>query len=446
MQAVRSTASPRTGGLIVGVGLLVTVLFVGSIVALLGSGSSDASALPIAVVLVLISLPVFARRARLDGDRTLFWLLVLAVLLKLAMAVVRHYVVFDLYNGIADASGYDGHGSRIAANFRAGVFDTGLTDFSDTNFIRLLTGIVYTVSGSGTLGGFMVFSWIGFWGLYYFHRAFVLAVPEGRSRSYFYLLFFLPSLVFWPSSIGKEAWMMLGLGVGALGAAHVLSGRLRRGAPIVLLGLWMMAVVRPHVAALMAVALVAGYLVRPARRRAGGYALAGKVTGLVVLTVLTLFLVQRTDAFLRESGLGTQNVVAAIQGTFARTSEGGSQFQPSLVQSPTRAPIAVVTVLYRPLVVEAHNPQALAAALEGTFLLLLTVIRIPWILSGLRSVRRQPYVAFAIVFAGAFIVAFSGIANFGLLARQRVQLFPLFFVLLAVPPRRTGQESEPAEA
>jgi hypothetical protein len=47
-----------------------------------------------------------------------------------------------------------------------------------------------------------------------------------------------------------------------------------------------------------------------------------------------------------------------------------------------------------------------------------------------------------IAYTGLFIIAFSGLANFGLLARQRVQLLPLFFVLLAVPPQK-DEEPEP---
>jgi hypothetical protein len=108
-----------------------------------------------------------------------------------------------------------------------------------------------------------------------------------------------------------------------------------------------------------------------------------------------------------------------------------------VVESPGRLPIAIVTVLFRPHVLEANNAQALIAAAEGTFLLLLSIVRLPSILAAIRSMRRQSYVAFAFFFSGLFIVAFSGVANFGTLARERVQLLPLYLVLLfAVPPER----------
>jgi len=47
--------------------------------------------------------------------------------------------------------------------------------------------------------------------------------------------------------------------------------------------------------------------------------------------------------------------------------------------------------------------------------------------------RTNPYVTFAVVYALAFIIAFAGFANFGILARQRTLMLPLFLVLLALP-------------
>ncbi len=41
---------------------------------------------------------------------------------------------------------------------------------------------------------------------------------------------------------------------------------------------------------------------------------------------------------------------------------------------------------------------------------------------------------FCLVFSVLFIVAYSSYANFGLLARQRVQVYPLFLVLFSIPP------------
>ena len=40
---------------------------------------------------------------------------------------------------------------------------------------------------------------------------------------------FVPSILFWPSSIGKEALMQFAIGSAALGTAHLFNGKLVRG-------------------------------------------------------------------------------------------------------------------------------------------------------------------------------------------------------------------------
>jgi hypothetical protein len=47
--------------------------------------------------------------------------------------------------------------------------------------------------------------------------------------------------------------------------------------------------------------------------------------------------------------------------------------------------------------------------------------------------RTIPYAAFAFFYSAGFIIAFSSVANFGILVRQRVQLLPLYLVLLSIP-------------
>ena len=47
--------------------------------------------------------------------------------------------------------------------------------------------------------------------------------------------------------------------------------------------------------------------------------------------------------------------------------------------------------------------------------------------------RRNPWLVFAVVYMLAFIIAFAGFSNFGILARQRVLMIPFFLVLLALP-------------
>jgi hypothetical protein len=445
------TGGTRRSTLVIGVAGVASALLIASLLIVLSLGNTDAiGGLVVGPILFLLSVPILRRRATLDGDRRLFWLLILALLLKFVGTLARYYVAFDVYGGVADASTYHDWGVRISSGFSVGDFDTGLETLSGTDFLKFFTGIVYAVTGTTQLGGFLVFSWLGFWGLYFFYRAYSVAVPEGRARHYAYLLFFLPSLLYWPSSTGKEAWMMFSLGIGALGVARILTGRMGRGLVVAAIGMWLASLVRPHVAGLVGLALVMAYLVRPAPKDRRAVAGLSKAAALVVLGVVAVVMLVRTDQFLQSQGIGFEGgIEAALENTAERTAIGGSQFEPSVLQSPLRAPVAVVTVLYRPLVFEAHNLQSLVAAAEGTFLFIFTLIRFRWIIASFRTLRRQSYVAFVIVYVGLFIVAFSSIANFGILARERVQMLPLALVLVTIPPgrqRRSGRSRRPEES
>ena len=237
--------------------------------------------------------------------------------------------------------------------------------------------------------------------------------------------------------------MMLAIGLTAYGVARALKDDIGRAVVPLVAGAWMVAVVRPHVAAMLGVGAVVAYLLKPSDHRRRELAPLMKGGVLLLMALGALLLVQRTDAFLREAGVREEGGVAdTLEQTSFRTQQGGSQFVPSVLDSPARAPLAVVTVLFRPVLPEAGNFQAALAALEGSILFVWCAWRWRWILSAVSSMRRQPYVAMAIAYIGVFVLGFSSIANFGILARQRVQVLPFLFVLLAIPPREGGEVDE----
>lgn len=399
--------------------------------------------------LVLVSLPALSRQAAREGDRRLFWLLLIAVMVKLVLgAVGQLYVIADAYGGVADATGYYNRGWELAQQFRTWNFHIDFDPLIGTRFIDVVTGVVLAIIGSSKIGAFMVFSWLGFWGLFLFYRAFVIAVPEGRPRTYARLVFFLPSLVFWPSAIGKDAWMVLALGIVAFGSARVLVGHTWQGLAIVGLGLWMGGMVRPHVVAIAGVALAASYIVRRPRSELRELAPVAKAVSLIAVAAVAFMVVSRSNAWLRESGFeNPRDVSSSLNRIYSNTSIGGSTFVPSVLTSPQRAPAAAVTVLFRPILPDAENFQSGLAATEGTLMLLFTLARIRWIIAALRTFRRQPFVVLALAHSLLFIAAFSSMANFGLLVRQRSSLLPFFLVLLSIPPKRKFLETgEPIES
>ena len=429
--------SVTTDRVLATVGLAFTALVVATAFLVLDATTYDVGAAAIiAPVLLLLSVPILQRQARREDDSTIFRLLLLALVLKLVASFLRYYVDFHIYGGATDALGYHQAGIRWSEALSAGGFGNQGQGLTGTNFIELVTGVVYVVTRPTVLGGCLVFSWISYWGLYFFYRAFVIAVPEGRSRTYARMVFFLPSLLFWPSGTGKEAWMIFTLGIACFGAAKLFDGRTWPGLSGLALGLWLASLARPHVAAILAISLAVAGAVATLWGRARAISFGRRVVTLTAAAGVSFLLVISTREYLQASYVSTDDGVLSTLGEIEhRTAQGGSEFEPIVVDSPVVFPAAAVTVLFRPFIVEAHSAQMLVSAIEGSVLLLICVVKFRWALAAVGSMRRQPYVLFALIFTAVFIVAFSSIANFGILARERVQVLPLLLVAFAVPPR-----------
>ncbi|MEO7428673.1 MAG: hypothetical protein ABIY48_04740 [Acidimicrobiales bacterium] len=393
------------------------------------------AAVLVAVSLVTISIPLLRRAARYEADARIARLLWIAFACKLLVALPRYVVAFGLYDGKADAAVYSDVGAALARQFRNGDFaiDIG-RKVQGTGFIQILTGVIYTIIGATDIGGFLVFSWFSFWGLYLFHRAFVRACPHGDHLRYARLVFFLPSLLFWPSSIGKEAWICLGLGICAWGAARVLTGA-PGGILSCAAGLTAVGVARPHIAALIAFSLVAAYVLRRTPRTASGLAPFGKLVGILVLGGGLIIVVGQLKTFLGFDTFDRESVQLSLDEVTRQTGQGGSYIQGTHTNlSPTRLPAAFVNVAFRPFPWQAGNLQALFASAEGMFVLALFLTGRRRLVAALRAVLDTPYVIFASTYVVLFVYGFSSFANYGILVRQRVQVLPFLLVLLCLPP------------
>lgn len=354
---------------------------------------------------------------------------------KLLGAFARFYTN-EFVLGRGDSAVYHRHGTSLSGQFRSFIFDgpvvqESLPDLNGTPFIRLLTGLLYTVTGPTRLGGFVAFSFLSFWGLYLFYRAHRIALPDALGRRYAVLLFFLPSMVFWPSSIGKEAWMTTMLGLGAYGVARILTHQ-RWGYLAAVAALGGMAIVRPHVAAIFFVGLVVALSTRRSDSPTGQ---VKKVFGLMFLAGLSILLAGQIQAFFELDSLDAQEV---FDRTTERSAQGGSAFETSQPSSIGGLPWAFVTVLFRPFLFEVGGAVGVISSVEGSVLVGLFLWNLRSVGRAVRSLLTQPFVAMVVAYTFLFVVAFSAVSNFGILARQRTQLYPLAMVLLTIPPAVTA--------
>ncbi|MFM8305245.1 MAG: hypothetical protein ACKOA9_13280 [Actinomycetota bacterium] len=410
-------------------GAAYVMLFAGAITSY---DSELLHALTIAPILFGLTIPIALRIARTEHDRWFAHVIMAGFVVKFLGALVRYHIAYNFYGpGRTDSYQYHLAGQSFAPSFRRLVFTTEYGSLIGTSFIKVFTGGVYAVFGISIPGGFFVFGWLSFLGLLLFARAFRLGVPGGDQRRYMIAVLFLPGLVYWPSSIGKEGFMMLALGLSAYGIAGVFQ---RRTSAVFALaaGIGGALLVRPHLALIVFVGLVFALLVRRAPAHSYAAPLV-RIGGLVALLVLGLFVTSQTASFLGQPELTADTVSQQLAATSEQTSDGGSEFTPIDVNNPVAMFPAFITVFFRPFPIEVSSAQELASATEGLLLLGLLVAARKRIRSIPRLIRTQPYVAFCIGYVLAFVFAFSSFANFGILARQRVQAIPFLLVALALP-------------
>ena len=113
-----------------------------------------------------------------------------------------------------------------------------------------------------------------------------------------------------------------------------------------------------------------------------------------------------------------------------RTGQGGSAVDGGAISAVSEMPAAFIRILFRPLPMDANNAQAMVSAFEGTFLLGVFIWKLPSMIKGIPTLRRRPYLLFALIYSTGFVVAFSAILNYGILARQRSQVMGLFLALV----------------
>lgn len=350
---------------------------------------------------------------------------------KLMGTLARFYVLQILYDGTGDANRYSSVGASVAEMLRSGevAWHRPGARVVGTAFVEYVTGVVFTVTGPSTLGGFVVFSALGFVGTFLLYRAACIAAPQVDARMFALLLFFLPSMVFWPSSLGKETLMLLAIGLFTYGSAAILTHRAGQGIPALAAGTALSAMVRPHITLMLVASLLLATVVTRSRS-AGEEVPIGKFVKVLLAAVLLVWAAVAAGSFLEVDLFDQGGVSTALEATGEQTDTGGSAFSHV---NPALFPWAVVTVLFRPFPFEAGNLQAAIASAEGMFLLGLVFHRRQALWASIRSVRASGLLAMALVFTVVFVYAYTGFNNFGLLARQRSQVYPFLLMLLAVP-------------
>lgn len=387
--------------------------------------------IPLIAILGFVAHRMALRIAERDHDPTMVNFVMAAFAAKMIGTLVRAVIVAVLYNNRSDSLDYHQWGQVYAPMFRSFDFSQAKS-LSGTDFMRVMTGVIYSFTGASEVSGAVVMSFLSFVGLLLLWRAFRRAVPDGAHYRYGLLVLFLPSFLYWPSALGKEGFAIFCLGVASYGVARVMTGSIPIGAVLFSAALFGVTLLRPHVAITMfcgvALAAAVGKSSRPSAKSSGL-----RLVLFGTLVVIGFSLASSTASFFGVPSLNQETVNATLTKAEGRTSDAGSSFTPVTMSNPANAPLAFVTVLFRPFPGEGGSGVGLASSAEGVFLFVLMCRSWRRVLSVPRYMRRRPYVAYCVGIMWTFIFAFSAFSNFGILARQRCQVLPFFLALLCLP-------------
>jgi hypothetical protein len=402
----------------------------------------------VVIIAILIGAALFAAGRSIIqrvavGDQWLGKALTVCLLLHLICAPLQIWVVDHLYFGIADYNRYDAQGAVLAEGFRHFNFSLApahLHGIVSDGAVSIVTGVVFAIIGVDKLGAFFVFSWLSFVGIIFFYRAFTITFGGAGRRRYGYLIFFIPSLVFWTSDVSKEAIMTFLIGMTAYGCARILAHR--GGYWLVILSSAGGVFIRPNEVLLALGGFTMAMLFRPPdpRVRLDGprrtFALIILGSMLAGAIFITLHFLPGTNGSLSLTQISNNNNTGVGNG-FGSSNLG---YSPGILAYPKD----FYAVMLDPLPYNAHGSGEWISAVENTVLVAVVLL-------SLRRLRRVPRVALArtyvimcVFFTGSFIYAFAALGNAGLIDRERTVMLPFFLALLCIPrgPRGSGPRYE----
>jgi hypothetical protein len=338
------------------------------------------------------------------------------------------FQVLQLFYGAGDATGYFGKGLVFAQSFRQLDFApiTQGKEWYGTEFVRSVSGLVLAIIGPSMFAEYIVFSIFAFIGLVGFAVAFRRSYPTTAVSRYLLLIWLFPSLWFWPSSIGKEALILMGLGIAVMG--FVGQGK-RINLPILILGSCIMFAVRPQVLAVFMVSVIVAQWLSFEGRWTSSRLVQGGL--LLVVGLVGLSYTMQTIGI---EEMDVEGIVEYVEGDKSRRTTGGSSVE-AVGTGVKDLPLAAVNILFRPLPWEARNPMVLLSSLEVVALWVIVFMRRRNLVRSLRDWRTDRLLRLAIAFVVIYSVALGlMLVNIGIIARQRIFLFPFLFILLEALP------------
>ena len=287
---------------------------------------------------------------------------------------------------------------------------------SGTKFIGFLAWPLTQTLGLGYYSVMLIFSYIGYFASVFFYLVAVENIqlkPIWGSYTPLELVFLLPNLHFWTSSLGKGSVITFAIGLFAFGLSRIN----RRFVPTAI-GAFLIFMVRPHILLAIVLGSIIGLFVT-----SGGLKPFFKWS--IIIVSVFLFINLR-GSVLKFTDTDTLDISSS--NTLSHRTSELSKASSGIDISKYNIFFKVFTFWFRPLFFDGLGVLGFLASFENLFCLIMAFQIIKWLIKSWSGWNGYFKISlFAFLLGSVILAQITG--NLGIALRQKAQLMPFFFIL-----------------
>jgi len=319
------------------------------------------------------------------------------------------YILFAFATRSDSFSYYD-RASHAENWFEMFVYGTSFIDFLAWPFVKLLSMSYVSVM--------ILFSYFGYIAVVLFYLALnenVKLKPVWYNLTPTELVFLLPNLHFWSSSLGKGSVILLGLGLFIFGLSRF---NRRSRAILIISGSLLTLMIRPHIFLTLVTSVMIGIFIT----RSG---IKPYIKWLIFSIAVILFLYLSQDVM---KFTNTDSLDVLSSNTISHRAEELSKSKSGIDISNYNLAMKMFTFWFRPLFIDATGIMGLIVSIENLFYLFFFAVIIKSALQNWSDWNGWFRISVFIFILGSFILA-QVTGNLGIAIRQKAQFMPFFFII-----------------
>ena len=287
---------------------------------------------------------------------------------------------------------------------------------SGTKFIGFLAWPLTQTLGLGYYSVMLIFSYIGYFASVFFYLVAVENIelkPLWGSYTPLELVFLLPNVHFWTSSLGKGSVITFAIGLLAFGLSRIN----RRIVPAAI-GAFFVFMVRPHILLAIVLGSIIGLFVT-----SGGLKPFFKWSIIIVSVFLFINL---SGSVLKFTDTDTLDITSST--TLSHRTSELSKASSGIDIGNYNFAFKIFTFWFRPLFFDGLGALGFLASFENLFCLIMAIQIIKWLFKSWSAWNGYFKISlFAFLLGSVILSQITG--NLGIALRQKAQLMPFFFIL-----------------